>query len=127
MHGTEIVLLNQMSNTNTTDQLVLIKPEDEDTPKGKTTTATTSADDLGKNAVALEKLLKQDLDINTQEFEDLMDDFDYDELMSKPPPQPGMGFPKQVGAGMMQDMPVVAHATEEYDDDFDSDEEFINC
>ena len=126
MNGIEIVLLNQMSNINIIEQLVQIKPEDEDSPKGKKAPATTSADDLGTNAVALEKLLKQDLDINTQEFEDLMDDFDYDELMNKPPPQPGMGYPKQMGGGMMQDMPVVAHATEEYDDDFDSDEEFIN-
>jgi hypothetical protein len=31
----------------------------------------------------LDKLLKQDLDINTEELEDLMDDFDIDGLMNK--------------------------------------------
>ncbi len=35
---------------------------------------------------ALEKLLKQDLDINTQELEELMDNFDLDELINMKKP-----------------------------------------
>lgn len=36
----------------------------------------------------LDKLLKQDLDINTEELEDLMDDFDIDNLMNLKKPAP---------------------------------------
>jgi len=63
---------------------VLIKPEDECSPSGKIVPPGDEA--LAPNGVALESLLKQDLDINTEELEDLMDDFDIDDLMNKPLP-----------------------------------------
>ncbi len=82
-------------------------------------------DAMAPNSVVLEKLLKQDLDINTEELEDLMDDFDIDDIMNKPIQNP-FPIPPHLQNGMMGEMPVVAQASEEYDDDFDSDEEFIN-
>ena len=55
----------------------LIKPEDEIQVK---------TEPNGGGPLALEKLLKQDLDINTQELEELMDNFDLDELINMKKP-----------------------------------------
>lgn len=77
-----------------TNEQILIKPEDEGSPVKLTSNIVPPSDDaLAPNAIALEKLLKQDLDINTEELEDLMDDFDIDDLMNKPVGGQG-GFPQ---------------------------------
>jgi hypothetical protein len=55
----------------------LIKPEDAIQIK---------TEPNGGGSIALEKLLKQDLDINTQELEELMDNFDLDELINMKKP-----------------------------------------
>ncbi len=56
-------------------QQVLIKPEELD--------ALIKSDETGAktDGLALERLLKTDLDINTEEFEGLMDDFDIADIM----------------------------------------------
>lgn len=101
-----------MLPTDSTTPLLLIKPEEGIEPFVK-------SGEITHNAAVLESLLKQDLDINSQELEDLMDDFDIDDLMNMKKPQIHRGA-DSLKNGMH-------HApTDDYDDFDDTDDDYVN-
>ena len=113
---------------------VLIKPELDDDPNPQMVRDDMQfkiedgggdpTDFIGQpNPQALEILLKKDLGINTQELEDLMDDFDIDYLMNIKKPLEELN--QRVSVVGTDQKRETLQTTDDFDD-FDSDEDYIH-
>ena len=76
----------------------------------------------------LEQLLKQDLDVNTEELKDLLDDFDIEDLLhfdanAKGQPRSAFTNATRVAGGVTQGNEQMMD--DEFDDFDDSDDEFL--